>query len=560
MLIGWKPAVHDRKIASLRYRVETPVRALQALGHAVEVFDPHRADDYDVVIFAKTYSVRDRALAGRVRARGGRVVFDLCDNHFYNPLGAPKYRQVREELLDMLSLAQQVVCTTPALAEVVREEAPWASAPLVIGDAVERLPAAKPSLEPFDGLRLLWFGSNGSPNAPSGMSDILQVKDRLMEAASRGPVELVVCSNSREKYQELIAPLPIRSRYLDWTLDGFPGVLASADGVIIPISQNPFTACKTHNRVTMSLYAGAPVIADSIEAYEEFAPFCTLDDWHGGLERLAADPAGERARAAGARDYIERHWTTEALALKWQAALGLEPEARAAAQPAKGHRTPLPALEGLRCQGGLDHRGLGRLTGWVRAPAEPGRRLSVRLESEGRVIASALADLPRPDLAQAGFADPDCGFSLPVPPGDGSVQWEVVVEENGWRFDQPPFRLHFNGGGAFRLDANGHGRAEPSPIPTLEAGPVARLAPDAAAGARAVQAELLVELENLAALMDDARAAAARLVVAAGDDAALGRRLLSLFRRDLRPELSRVVGWNEADERRPAPDQRAPLN
>ena len=558
MLIGWKPAVNDRKIASLRYRVETPVRALQALGHAVEVFDPHRADDYDVVIFAKTYSVRDRALAGRVRARGGRVVFDLCDNHFYNPHDLPKYRQVREELLDMLSLAQQVVCTTPALAEVVREVAPWAAAPVVIGDAVERLPAAKPALEPFDGLRLLWFGSHGSPNAPAGMADILLVKDQLLAAAARGAVELVVCSNSREKYLELIRPLPIDSRYVDWTLDGFPGVLASADGVIIPISQNPFTACKTHNRLSMALYAGAPVIADSIEAYEEFAPFCTLDDWAGGLERLAEDPDAERARAAGAHDYIERNWTTEALALKWQAALGLDSKAAAAVHAGNGHRAPL-AIEGLRTQGGLDHRGLGRITGWVRAPAEPGRKLSVRLESEGRVLAAARADLPRPDLAQAGFTETACGFSLPVPQDQADEAWEVVVEENGWRFDQPPFRLVFNGGGAFRLDVNGAGRAGAVEIPAFQPAP-ADLSPNAAASARSVQAELLAELENLAALMDDARAAAARLVVAAGDDVALGRRLLGLFKRDLKPELSRVVRWSEGEARPDRDQPRAPLN
>ena len=557
MLIGWKAAVNDRKIASLRYRVESPVRALQALGHAVEVFDPHRADDYDVVIFAKTYSVRDRALAGRVRARGGRVVFDLCDNHFYNPRDVPKYRQVREELLDMLSLAQQVVCTTPALAEVVREEAPWAAAPVVIGDAVERVPAAKPALEPFDGVRLLWFGSHGSPNAQSGMADILRVKDHLIEAAQRGALELVVCSNSREKYDELIAPLPIASRYLDWTLEGFPGVLASADAVIIPISPNPFTACKTHNRLSMALHAGAPVIADSIESYLEFAPFCTLDDWPGGLERLAEQPEAERARAAGAHDYIEHNWTTDALALKWQAALGLEPAA--AVEPAtNGHRAPA-LLTGLRCQGAIDHRGVGALTGWARAPAEPGRRLTVRLEQDGAVVASAVAELPRPDLAKAGFADSACGFSLALPPVNDRGAFEVVVEETGWRFDQPPFHLAFNGGGAFRLSPNGAALPQAT-HPVFAAPGAAELASHAAVSARAVQAELLAELEKLTALMDEARDAAARLVVAAGDDAALGRRLLGLFTRELKPELSRVLRWSEEGDRPRLPPEKRPLN
>jgi hypothetical protein len=468
---------------------------------------------------------------------------------------------VREELLDMLSLAQQVVCTTPALAEVVREHAPWASTPVVIGDAVERLPVAKPTLEPFEGTRLLWFGSHGSPNAKSGMSDLLGIQDHLVEAAARGPVELVVCSNSRAKYDELIAPLPIRSCYLDWTLDGFPGVLASADAVVIPISQNPFTACKTHNRLSMALYAGTPVIADSIESYREFAPFCTLDDWADGLARIAEQPEAERARAAGARTYIEEHWTTEALSLKWQSALGLESQA-VKAPAANGRRGPVAALEGLRTQGGVDHRGAGRLTGWARVAADPARKLTVRLEQQGRVLASTIADLPRPDLALAGFAESACGFSLMAPTDSSDGPYELVVEENGWRFDQTPFHLSFNGGGEFRLTANGQSAPEPIRLAAIEPAP-AELSPSTAAGARAVQTELLSELERLNALMDEARDAAARLVVAAGDDPTLGRRLLGLFTRELKPELSRVLRWTDDEDRAAVPIGRpstTPLN
>lgn len=533
MLVGWKAAVHDRRIASLRYRVEAPVRALQAIGHRVEMFDPACAPDYDTVVFSKTYSHADRQLAKAVRGRGGKVVFDLCDNHFYNPHDLPRYREIREEILEMLGHAHEVVCATPALAEVVRAEAPWAPTPLVIGDAVEtlRLPqeAAFPPLE--RGRRLLWYGSHGSPNASAGMIDLLLIADRLSDLHRSQGVELVVCSNDPDKYERLIAPLDFPTRYVDWSLEGFPAVLASADAVVIPINRNPFTACKTHNRLSLALYAGVPVVADGIDSYREFEPYCTLDDWAGGLQRLYDDLDGERARAIASREHSDRCWSLDAVALKWAGALELDP---IAARPAAEIYEPAPVAaatpEAARCQGGLDPRANGSLTGWVRLASEPGRKLNVRLESAGRVIARATADGPRPDLDRARLAGSDCGFDLPLNGFDlSATALEVVVEETGWRFDEPPFVLASDGRGGHRLDFGGVA-AQPTratrSFSELPAEPAALLRPQEAVAARSVQKELLAEVERLTQLVEQARSAAARLIVAIGDDASLAQRVL----------------------------------
>jgi hypothetical protein len=532
MLVGWKAAVQDRRIASLRYRVEAPVRALQAFGHQVEMFDVGRAPEYDTVVFSKTYSHTDRALAAAVRGRGGKVVFDLCDNHFYNPHDLPRYREIRGEILEMLGHAHEVVCATPALAEVVRAEAPWAPTPLVIGDTVEKLKLpAEGAFAPLErGRRLLWYGSHGSPNASAGMVDILLIADLLAELHAREGVELVVCSNDREKYERLIAPLDFPSRYVDWSLDGFAGVLASADAVVIPINKNPFTACKTHNRLSLALYAGVPVMADAIDAYREFEPYCTLDDWEGGLARIYDDLEGERARALASRAHSDRCWSLDAVALKWASALALDP---IAAQPAAAVYQPAPvsalSVEAARCQGGLDPRANGVLSGWVRLATDPQRKLSVRLESAGQVIARATADGARPDLERARLADSDCGFVLPLDGVDVSAgaPYEVVVEDIGWRFDEPPFVLIPDGRGGHRLSFGGApapARASRS-FAESSGGPGAVLRPQEVVAARSVQKELLAEIERLTALVEQARSAAARLVVAIGDDASLAQKV-----------------------------------
>jgi hypothetical protein len=530
MLVGWKAAGRDRRIASLRYRVEAPVRALQALGHQVEMFEPGHAAGYDTVVFSKTYSQADRALAAAVRKRGGKVVFDLCDNHFYNPHDLPRYREIREEILEMLSLAHEVVCATPALAEVVRSEAPRGPVPMVIGDTVEKIALPPPAFSPLEqGRRLLWYGSHGSPNASAGMTDLLLVADLLAEAHRREGAELVVCSNDREKYDRMIAPLDLPTRYVEWSLDGFPAVLASSDAVIIPINKNPFTACKTHNRLSLALYAGVPVIADGIDSYREFAPYCALDDWAGGLNRLFEDADGERARALASRAHSDRCWSLDTIALKWASALELDP---IAARPAAEIYEPAPAMassaETVRCQGGLDGRADGAVSGWARMPSQRTHRLHVRLESGGRVIARAVADQPRPDLERAQFADSDCGFVLPLDGLDLSsgAACEVVVEETGWRFDEPPFVLAADTRGhRLRFHRAGQDGARPSRSFAEPAELVTPLRPQAAVAARSVQKELLSEVERLVALVEQARSAAARLILAIGDDASLAQRV-----------------------------------
>lgn len=540
MLVGWKAAVRDRKIASLRYRVEAPVRALQALGHQVEMFEPERAGDYDTIVFSKTYSPADRALAAAVRKRGGKVVFDLCDNHFYNPHDLPRYHEIREEILEMLALAHAVVCATHTLAEVVRAEAPSAPLPMVIGDAVEKIVLPdEPAFAPLPQVRrLLWYGSHGSPNASAGMVDLLRIADLLEDLNRREGVELVVCSNDREKYERKIAPLDLPSRYVDWSLDGFPAVLAAVDAVVIPINKNPFTACKTHNRLSLALYAGVPVVADSIESYRDFAPYCTLDDWEGGLNRLFEDVDAQRARALASRGHSDRCWSLDTIALKWANALELGAiAARPVAEiyhPARAS-APTPAAETTRCQGGLDGRADGAVTGWVRMPTQPGRRLNVRLESGGRIIARALADGERPDLERARLPDSACGFTLPLDGADldageaAGGAFEVVVDETGWRFDESAFVLVPDARGR-RLSfhhqrLNGARPSRSFSEPAAEA--ITPLRPQAAVAARSVQKELLAEIERLVTLVDQARSAAARLILAVGDDASLAQKVFA---------------------------------
>ena len=328
MTFAFKARVNDPAVASFRYRVLTPISVLGGRGHAVELYDDTRFDRYEAVLFSKAYKAEDRELAERLRAAGKRVLLDLCDDHFYNPQNLPKYRKAREDLLAMIALCDQVVCSTPVLARAVQRHAKLTRAPAVAPDVYEQAKVAVgPPTPPGEPARLLWFGRHGSPNAPAGMEDLLLIREPLARAHALRPFEVVVCSDSEARHAELFADFPVPTRYVAWTPDSFAAELARCDAVLIPLSDNPFVAAKTHNRLSLALSAGAPVIADRLDSYEEFAPFCWIGDWEGGLRAVLLQPEQARARAAAARPYLEARWSAEAVAPLWEAALGLEPGA-----------------------------------------------------------------------------------------------------------------------------------------------------------------------------------------------------------------------------------------
>jgi hypothetical protein len=391
MRIAFKPRAVDPAVASFRYRVAAPVAALARRGHAVEMFDDANRGDYDVVVFSKCYGAAEQALADEIRGRGGRAILDLCDNHFYNPNGLPSYERAREDLAAMAARCSGVVCSTPVLSRIVEAELGLAAAPAVAGDPLDAAGDGEAPRQPPGERLLLWFGHHGSPNAPGGMCDLLQVAAPLVAAARRWPFALVVLSNNRDLFEREIRPALSSARYVEWSAERQRALLGCASAVLLPLSDNPFVACKTHNRLSVALAAGVPVVADVIESYREFAPYAYLGDWPAGLEAVLARPGEAHARAAPARDYLEAFWSIEVVAGQWERALGL-----ASAEP--------PRVAGRR-RGRLRRSLAGHLVGEV--SGAPGAR--VELMVNGEPVHVTPADLPvRRDAPQ-----PAAGFVVP---------------------------------------------------------------------------------------------------------------------------------------------------
>ncbi|MCW5733908.1 MAG: hypothetical protein KIS73_07280 [Enhydrobacter sp.] len=318
--VAFRPMSNDAGVPNMPFRVLAPLDGLASRRHAVELFASANFHAYSTVVFSQTYRDEDRELARHLKQVGTTVVLDLFDNLFCSPSKLPAYERARRNVTEMVQLADRVICSTPALADVIAREA--GRLPVVVGDPAEDI-ARPEDCGPATEASLLWYGVQGAGTGSPGMEDLLLIKEALIDAQIRWPFELVIIGGSREKYDRLIAPLPLRSRYVEWSMDGFARELYAAAAVLLPLADNAMAGCESHHRLTTALNAGIPVIADSIQAYDALAPFCYVGNWEASLEAVLTRTDDARQRASGARGFIQDHWSPKAIIDAWEQVLSL---------------------------------------------------------------------------------------------------------------------------------------------------------------------------------------------------------------------------------------------
>jgi hypothetical protein len=333
--IGFKPYSYDDTVPSVRLRALLPNEALRRAGFRTVIVPPDGSGTYDCVVFQKTYEERDMALAERLAGQGVRLVFDLCDNHFYDVDPDPVLTERADRLRRMIDCVDLVTISLPGLAELV---APKPT--LVVDDALE-VPrvgalvraghAARRRLRHrrHGRVRLVWFGHSGAENPPFGMVHLGALMPRLEELHRTLPLELTVISNSRPLFDRYVAGARVPTRYVPWSSRTFARHFGANDICVLPIEQNAYTIYKTHNRVRTSLLLGVPVVASEIPSYREFADWVLFDDWAAHIDAYARDPGLGRRHVEGARAHILRTYTPEHLVGQWSEAFATVLDRRA---------------------------------------------------------------------------------------------------------------------------------------------------------------------------------------------------------------------------------------
>jgi hypothetical protein len=360
--VAFWPHTSSANIASTRIRCLQVVAGLQRQGVDARLLPDKDGPDGRAapaaLVLAKRYDARslERAVALRDQA-GTKLLLDLCDNHFYFKEALPIWQARADELRSAVQAVDAVVAASPVLAEVVAEQCPQVKAVHVVPDALDEWPVpvhwrwadrwqrlrlwrffrAHPVAA---GRRLIWFGNHGSGYADGGMQDLSMIAEALHAHHQQQPLTLTVVSNNADAWRQLAANWQLPSLYLPWSMAVFRHAQPLHDVALIPAQLNPFTRCKTNNRLATAFIAGQAVAASRLPAYDEFADLAVLDDWQTGLAALMADAAGRARRVQQARARLHEHYDIDTVCRQWQHVI----RAVGSAQPlpASPRTTPAP--------------------------------------------------------------------------------------------------------------------------------------------------------------------------------------------------------------------------
>ena len=309
-------------LASARYRVLIPARQLARLGHQVQIaaLGPGgwpaavMQAACDALVISKSFDPANEALARAMKARGVRVVVDFCDDHFDHPQLGPHFR-------NLAALADTVVAATPAMTEVVR--AHTGRDCIVITDPVEG-PRGMPRFDPrLPALRVAWFGH------PTNLNGLLGRAAELHALARRFPVRLAVVTTPSAEVAARVASLAegaggrVTAELVPWSLEATWRALAECDLAWIPVEESARKSVKSPNRMLEALWAGKPVVAGAMPAYQPFADLTPVGmSLEAGAIALLEDAAGVERRVAQAQRRIARDHSAFACGIAWARALG----------------------------------------------------------------------------------------------------------------------------------------------------------------------------------------------------------------------------------------------
>lgn len=342
MSVRWWTSRINPRHAGIRIRAHLVIRELRRQGCAVGWYDPRRADTGDLrtLVVHMRYDEDTQRQVEALRGRGVRVLFDMCDNHFYAQPDQPQKAARAAPLRRMIQLADEVIVSTPELGAVVQAQAAPASPPRVIPDACDDLTYVPVSLKqrlvallPAARLRrrvrasvsegrvpLLWFGHHGTYE-DVGMLDLLRIRSELERLDERVPLHLSVVSNNRDKFQAHFGDWSFPVAYGEWYAHQFDSIARLHRIALIPVVENDFTRGKTANRVITAFLHGLAVVADPLPSYRPFAGCAAFGNWADAIAHYAADEAARRRDVEAGQRLAHACFGIEVVARQWREVL-----------------------------------------------------------------------------------------------------------------------------------------------------------------------------------------------------------------------------------------------
>jgi glycosyltransferase involved in cell wall biosynthesis len=177
--------------------------------------------------------------------------------------------------------------------------------------------AASPAAAARKRKKVIWFGKHGTRHTVGGMCSLSEVVPALEAINRKQPIELVIVSNSRRKFDKHFSRLPFATRYRGWSNEAVYEELQDAAAFVMPNGSDGFSACKSANRALLALANGVPVVASWLDSLAPLKDVIVLDDWAGGLERYLLQPEARENDIARAAEVIEAGFSPSSQGRAW---------------------------------------------------------------------------------------------------------------------------------------------------------------------------------------------------------------------------------------------------
>ncbi|MEO8681149.1 MAG: glycosyltransferase family 4 protein, partial [Vicinamibacterales bacterium] len=299
-----------------------------------EIYDS--SERYDVVVFQKMMDARCQDEAARIRAAGGKVVFDANVNYYeiwgdyFVPGTRPTDTQQRDAIA-MTTAADWVVADSTYLEGIIRKMNPrvtW------IPDNVDmRIYGGRRIPQADHPIRLVWSGVGKKAAHLLLLTDVFAA---LPEA------ELVLVVDTEPDCLPQLERV-VRCRIVRFTGRVYARTLAASDILISPKRLiNAYEMAHTEYKISLGMAMGLPVVASPQPSYVEAIGHhgggiiaSSTDEWIGALRRLAASPELRAELGTRARQTVDEHYATPVVAAQYLsllATLAGVPAATAAAR------------------------------------------------------------------------------------------------------------------------------------------------------------------------------------------------------------------------------------
>jgi glycosyltransferase involved in cell wall biosynthesis len=270
---------------------------------------------YDIVVFQKMMDAHCQAEAQKIRASGGRVVFDANVNYYeiwgdYFVPGTRPTDQLHADAVRMTTAADWVIADSTYLSRIIEPLNPRVT---VIPDNVD--------LSVYKGvrrhrqehpIRLVWCGVGKKAAHLLVISDVL---------SSLPNVELVLVVDSRPECLPELERV-VRCRVVPFSDRRYAKTLLQCDVVISPKRLiNAYEMGHTEYKITLGMAAGLPAVASPQQSYVEAIGHRhagmvadSPEEWRDALSRLASSPDLRAELGVLARQTVVERYATHVVA------------------------------------------------------------------------------------------------------------------------------------------------------------------------------------------------------------------------------------------------------